>query len=397
MSITVRDAPQTREDAVERARSLFPLIRSHARQADDMRSLPQEVVDTFMESGLVRLLVPRRWGGTELGLLAQFEAAVELGRAGGAMGWVGSFLMDHPFFVAHMDERAQSDVWEGPDGPDAPIATSFVPVGQVSPADGGWLLTGDWAWASGVQFCRWILLGGMVAGDDGAPPQYRLFLVPTSDVEVIDTWYSAGLRGSGSNTVQVRNAYVPDYRTLIMAGMREGQAPGAGIHDNPIYHAPQMAHGGSAMVAPAVGIARGVVDAWREMVQVKAHSYSREQVAAGAPMQLCLAEAATRIDCADMLVRRALELVESGVPITLEDRVRNRRDITYATRLLTAAMNDLIGTAGASALLDDSPIQRGWRDVRAIACHVFCNFNAAGENYGRMAFGFPLNPRDPFF
>jgi 3-hydroxy-9,10-secoandrosta-1,3,5(10)-triene-9,17-dione monooxygenase len=150
-------------------------------------------------------------------------------------------------------------------------------------------------------------------------------------------------------------------------------------------------------VAPAIGIARGVVQAWQDLVHSKAHSYTQDQVAAGIPMQLCLAEADARIDCADMLVRRALELVESGVPITLEDRVRNRRDITYATRLLTAAVNDLMGMAGASGLRDDSPIQRGWRDVRAIACHVFCNFNAAAENYGRMQFGFDLNPRDPFF
>jgi len=158
-----------------------------------------------------------------------------------------------------------------------------------------------------------------------------------------------------------------------------------------------MSHGGSAMVAPAIGIARGVVEAWQDHVRSKANSYTQEQVAGAIPMQLCLAEADARIDCADMLVRRALQLVESGRPITLEDRVRNRRDITYATRLLTAAVNDLMGMAGASALRDDSPIQRGWRDVRAIACHVFCNFNAAAENYGRMQFGFDLNPRDPFF
>lgn len=396
MSTTLRDAPQNGAEAAERARALFGLIRERAREADDARRLPQEVVDAFVATGLVRVLVPQRWGGAELGLLAQYDASVELGRAGGAMGWVGSFLMDHPFFLAHFDERAQAEVWEGPEGPDTLIATSFVPVGRVAAADGGWRLSGDWGWASGVEVCRWIMLGGMVF-DEGAPPEYRLFLVPTSEVEIVDTWYSAGLRGTGSCNVVVDGVFVPDHRTLIMEGVREGNAPGADIHANPVYHTPLMSHGGSAMVAPAVGIARGVVDAWRDMVRAKAHSYTQEQVSAGIPMQLCLAEADTRIDCADMLVRRALQLVESGRPLNLEDRVRNRRDITYATRLLTGAMNDLMGMAGASALRDESPVQRGWRDVRAIASHVFCNFNAAGENYGRLAFGFPLNPRDPFF
>jgi alkylation response protein AidB-like acyl-CoA dehydrogenase len=114
-------------------------------------------------------------------------------------------------------------------------------------------------------------------------------------------------------------------------------------------------------------------------------------------MQLCLAEAAVRIDSAELLLRRCLALVDSGAEITLEDRVRNRRDITYASRVVVRAAEDLMQMAGASALRDESPIQRGWRDVRAISCHVFCNFNAAAENYGRMAFGFALNPRDPFF
>jgi alkylation response protein AidB-like acyl-CoA dehydrogenase len=113
-------------------------------------------------------------------------------------------------------------------------------------------------------------------------------------------------------------------------------------------------------------------------------------------MQLCLAEAAVRIDSAELLLRRCLAMVDSGAMITLADRVRNRRDVTYVGRILVRAVEDLMQMAGASALRDESPIQRGWRDVRAISCHVFCNFNAAAENYGRMALGHPLNPRDVF-
>ena len=113
-------------------------------------------------------------------------------------------------------------------------------------------------------------------------------------------------------------------------------------------------------------------------------------------MQLCLAEAAVRTDSAELLLRRCLAMVDSGTPITLEDRVRNRRDVTYVNRILVRVVEDLMQLAGASALRDESPIQRGWRDVRAISCHVFCNFNAAAENYGRMSLGFPLNPRDAF-
>jgi 3-hydroxy-9,10-secoandrosta-1,3,5(10)-triene-9,17-dione monooxygenase len=382
--------------AVERARSLFPLLRRLAPQAESERHLPVEMVAAVVGAGLVRTLVPKRWGGSELDLTTHMEIAIELGRAYGSMAWVGSFLIDHPFILAHFNEEAQRDVW-GADGPDVLIATSFVPVGRVTPAEGGWLLSGDWAWASGVGHAAWVMLGGMVADPATEGAEYRLFLVPTREVVIADTWYSAGLRGSGSDNVVADGVFVPEHRTVAMNTLRDAHSPGAEVNTAPLYNQPFMSYGGHAMVAPGIGIARGVVDAWQEHVRSKSHSYTQDQVAAAIPMQLCLAEAAVRIDSAELLLRRCLAMVDSGTEITLADRVRNRRDITYASRILVRAVEDLMQMAGASALRDESPIQRGWRDVRAISSHVFCNFNAAAENYGRMAFGFPLNPRDPFF
>lgn len=391
--------PESREEAVERARSLGPLLRELARTAEDSRHLPAEMIEAFTDAGLVRTQVPTRWGGTELGILAHMDVAIEVGRAYGSMGWVASFLIDHAFLLAHFEEAAQREVWEA-DGPDARIASSFAPVGEVSAAHRGWRLSGEWSWASGIEHCGWIMLGGLIfpasSSDDGHP-EYRLFLVPTGDVTIRDTWYSAGLRGSGSDNVVVRDVFVPDHRTLVMETVREGRSPGARVNPAPVYVAPLMAWGGHAMVAPAIGIARGALDAWREAASAKVHSYTQEQVAAGLPMQITLAQAAAQIDAADTLVRTCLAEVEAGKEFTLEDRVRNRRDITYASNLLVEAMGALMQMAGASALRDESPVQRGWRDVQAISNHVFCNFNAAAENYGRMAFGLPVNPRDPFF
>jgi len=136
------------------------------------------MVAALVEAGLVRALVPRRWGGDELGLTTHMEIAIELGRAYGSAAWVGSFLIDHAFILAHFGEQAQQDVWAG-GGPDALIATSFVPVGRVEPADGGWRLSGNWAWASGAGHAGWIMLGGMVPDADRTH-EYRLFLVPAT-------------------------------------------------------------------------------------------------------------------------------------------------------------------------------------------------------------------------
>lgn len=190
---------------------------------------------------------------------------------------------------------------------------------------------------------------------------------------------------------------MPEHRSLVMESVREGHPPGASTNTDPHFRAPLMTHAGYAMVAPAIGIARGVIDQWVENARSKVHSYTHEQLSAVLPMQLQLAESAALVDTAERLVRDCLERVQSGDDLALEDRVRNRRDISFSARLLMRAVDDLMQTAGASALRDESPIQRGWRDVRTIGCHVMLNFTAAAENYGRMAMGLPLNPRDPFF
>jgi 3-hydroxy-9,10-secoandrosta-1,3,5(10)-triene-9,17-dione monooxygenase len=391
----VASAPsQIGSDLVQRAKGLYEFMRERARRAEEDRLLLPEMAEAFTSAGLVRTVVPARFGGEGLGLTDALDVTIEVARAYGSMGWVGSFWSDHPHWIGFYPPQAQHEVWA--DGPDARVATSFVPVGKVSPTSGGYRLSGDWSWASGVGLSAWVMLGGLVPRDDG-PPQNRLFLVPTSEATVIDTWFTAGLRGTGSDNVLVEDVFVPEHRTLAMETVREGCAPGAETNTDPHFRAPLMTHAGYAMVGPAIGIARGVIDDWSASARSKAHSYTREQVSAALPMQLQLAESAVLVDTAEMLVRGCLERVQSERELGLEDRVRHRRDISFAARLLTRSVDDLMQMAGASAFRDESPIQRGWRDVRTIACHVMLNFPAAAENYGRMALGLPLNPRDPFF
>jgi 3-hydroxy-9,10-secoandrosta-1,3,5(10)-triene-9,17-dione monooxygenase len=383
-----------REELVARARGLFEFMRERAPKAEHERHLLPDMVSAFTDAGLVRPLVPRRWGGAGLGLADALTITIEVARAYGSIGWVGSFWSDHPHWIGFYPEAAQQEVWA--QGPDARVATSFVPAGKVVPTDGGFLLSGEWSWASGVGFSAWVMLGGLVP-HEGGPPELRLFLVPTSEVTVVDTWFNAGLRGTGSDNVIADSVFVPEHRTLPMESVREGRPPGSEVNDDPHFRAPLMTHAGYAMVGPAIGIARGVIEDWAANARAKAHSYTKEQVAATVPMQMQLAESAVLVDTAELLVRRCLERVQSDAELGLDDRVRHRRDISFAARLLTRAVDDLMQTAGASAMRDESPIQRGWRDVRTIALHIMLNFNAAAENYGRHALGLPLNPRDPFF
>jgi alkylation response protein AidB-like acyl-CoA dehydrogenase len=206
-AVTAASSPAA-ADLVARARELHDFMRERARQADESRHLLPEMVDAFTRAGLVRTLVPTRWGGAGLALTDALDITIEVARAHGSMGWVGSFWSDHPHWVGFYPEPAQQEVWA--DGPDQRIATSFVPVGKVTAADGGYRLSGEWAWASGVGFSAWVMLGALVPGDEG-PLQNRLFLVPTADVTVVDTWFSAGLSGTGSDTVVAQDVIHDGY------------------------------------------------------------------------------------------------------------------------------------------------------------------------------------------
>jgi 3-hydroxy-9,10-secoandrosta-1,3,5(10)-triene-9,17-dione monooxygenase len=384
----------TAAELAERARSLFPLLREHARRADDERRLPQEMVDAVVDAGLVRMLVPRRFGGYGLGFTSLLDVVLELGRASGSLAWVACFWADHAQWLALCPEQAQEEVWAG--GPDTRIATSFAPAGKAEAADGGWLLRGDWPWASGIDHSDWVMLGAVVPRGGGGM-ETRLFVVPTGEIEIVDTWYNAGLRGSGSNNVVADGVFVPDRRSVSMLDVREGRAPGTSVNTGPVFTSPLMTHAGYGMIAPAIGVAYGVIEAWAEQAKQKTHSYTKEQLAGALPMQMRLAESSALVETAELLIRTRLEAVERGEATTLAHRVRHRRDISFAMTLVTRAVDDLIQMAGAGALRDESPIQRGWRDVRAAACHVMLNFNAAAENYGRFALELPLNERDPFF
>lgn len=383
-----------KQDFLGKARELADVFRAQALASETKRSLSDETVTAFEQSGLVRLLVPARFGGYEQDFRYAVDVLEAMGAGDGSAGWVCGYWIEHSYLVALFPAGGQEAVWA--DGPDARVSTSFAPRGTVQIVDGGYQVTGQWPWCSGVDHASWMILGGLVFSE-GQPPHLRLFLVPNSDYRVVDTWHNAGLTGTGSNDVVLESVFVPEERTCDMALMREGVSPGGQVNDNPIYHVPFMASELYALVATGVGIARGAVDAWIGFAREKVQSYSGEQIAEGAPLQIRLAELTADIDAADLLLRRAVDSLSDTAGVTMEIRVRNRRDFTAAMRKLVQAVDSLLQVGGASGLFLSNPIQRGWRDVHAISTHIMMNFENAGQNFGRMALGQPLNPKDPFF
>ena len=297
-----------------------------------------------------------------------------------------------------MPEAAQREVWSA--DPDACVANVNVPGGQATPVEGGYRFTGLWPWASGIQHCGWAILAGIVppaAGAEAGPPDVRLFLVPRADFQVKDTWFVAGQRGTGSNHVAVTDAFVPEHRVAGLGDVREGNSPGSKVHDAPLYKLPFLPPMASSLMAPILGAALGAYETWREVTRTRVTMYSRDQVATLSHQQIRMAETSAELDSAQLLLRRSLDTMRPGGMLTLQQRVQVRRDYAYAATLCVRAVERLYTASGAAANFESNPLQRYWRDVHAMSVHAGINFDAAGENFGRLELGLPLNPKDPLF
>jgi 3-hydroxy-9,10-secoandrosta-1,3,5(10)-triene-9,17-dione monooxygenase len=391
------DAIPTAEELVSRARALAPKLRERAVQAERDRNIPQESVDEFIDAGLIHTLQPKRWGGYEHDHEVAFDISVELGKSTcGSSAWCLNYLADHACILALFPEEAQHDVWSHNKA--ACIATSAAPTGKVALAPGGYRLDGRWSWCSGLRHSQWIMIGGLVFRPGEEHPDMRLYLVPVSELKQDDTWYCAGLRASGSNTVVADNVFVPEHRSVSFSTLRDACSPGGKVNTNPIYNAPFIAVHSYALLGPVLGVARGGYGDFVEWTRKRYLTYTQLNIAQHVPVQIRVAEIAAEIDAAELLARRAFKLARPDYSsMSLETRTLLRRDFVYAVRKLREALDDLVKISGSSGLMDDNSIQRCWRDAHAISSHVVMNWDVPAENFGRMEFGLGLNPNYPMF
>ena len=395
-------APQSQkipaaEELVARARALAPKLRERAVQAERDRNIPQASVDEYIAAGLIHILQPKRWGGYEHDHEVAFDVAVELGKSTcGSSAWCLNYLTDHACILALFPEEAQHDVWSRNTA--ACIATSAAPTGKVSVAPGGYRLDGRWSWCSGLRHSQWIMIGGLVFREGDDHPDMRLYLVPVSEVKQDDTWFCAGLRASGSNTSLLDSVFVPEHRSVSFSTLRDGCSPGSKININPIYRTPFIAVHSYALLAPALGLARGGYADFVQWTRQRYLTYTQLNIAQHVPVQIRIAEIAAQIDAAELFARRAFVAARKDYSgMSIETRTLLRRDFTYAVRMVREAMDDLVKISGSSGLMDDNSVQRCWRDVHAISSHVVMNWDVPAENFGRMELGLGLNPAYPMF
>jgi 3-hydroxy-9,10-secoandrosta-1,3,5(10)-triene-9,17-dione monooxygenase len=376
-----------------RAQTLVPQLRERASRTEELRHLPPETERDLHEAGLFRILQPKRVGGLEFDYVALVDVADVIGRADASVAWNLVNLASHHWMLGMFDPRAQDLVWDK--DPDALIASSFVfPAGRARKVDGGYLLSGNWPFSSGVDSSEWNMLAAIVATDDEADGiEYRIFLLNRSDTRIIETWNASGLKGTGSNNVDVNDVFVAEAMTLAVKDLAGGPTPGSAVNPNPLYALPVFSLFPYVLSGVALGNAQACLDDYVEVARHRASTYNRTRLGDLQSTQIKIAQASAKIDAARLIMRatciEAMADARRGHIPDMAVKTRARRDGAYSVNLCTEAVSLLFSASGARGLFTSGALQRQFRDAHAINSHIAFSFDAAGTNYGRVALGLP--------
>ncbi|WP_018657683.1 acyl-CoA dehydrogenase family protein [Actinomadura flavalba] len=388
-------------EVIERARTLADALVARQAETERRTRYAPDVHEAFTEAGLYRILVPPRYGGYGLGAHTFLRVAATIARGCPSTGWMYLFASAHALPVATLFPPEAQDELFG-DGHFLCPAT-VAPSGTAERSDGGWTLTGSWRYASGSPYATHFLGHVLVpppGGDADDEPVPMMFIAPRDRWRLEDDWGGQlGLRGSGSNTVVLERAFVPDRYTLpghLSQLSVTDDAPGRSLH-GPGYGGGPLSFMLLELGALAVGIAYGALDAYSELMRTRTTLYPPIVPRTEDPdYQFRYGEAAAMIHTAEAAVLHAARewdeaCARGAAAFTRDEELRLALVAREAVRLCWRAVeSQLVPTAGSSALVDGARFARVWRDLSMLHGHgglgVFLSL-IANRDLARLRFG----------
>ena len=374
---------------LERARVLIPRLAERAPAATASRRLPPETIAEYHDTGILRILQPRRFGGMQgrFSLFARIAEELSWGCASSA--WVYAVLAEHQWIIAQYPERAQIDVWG--DDPLAVASSSLAPRAAAERvASGGWRLSGRYTFSSGCDYAQWAIIGAFL-GEAGDPRHIAYLLVPLAETEIVDDWQVLGLAGTGSKSLVLRDVFVPEHRVVMVADLFAGTPPGALVHpDYPVLRAPRGYLVSFSLPTVCIALGGRALDIVCRALPGRL-SRGVTKLAESEVVQMNLGEAAAAIDAATTLLHHGRDQttaeVGSGRRITPAEALRVRRDMVWAQHQVGWALERLCELCGARWVYDSDPLQEIRRDVMTILTHHAANRQAAYAPYGSLLLG----------
>jgi 3-hydroxy-9,10-secoandrosta-1,3,5(10)-triene-9,17-dione monooxygenase len=391
---------------IARAVALRPKLRAQQDENDERGTYSEELHQEFIKAGFYRCTQPKMFGGYEFDLATFYKTMTEIACGHPGVGWCIGLAASHAFEIAsHWSEQAQVELF-GNDG-------HFIaphrapPMGTLTPADGGYLMNGTWDYCSGIPYATHFI-GGCLLKRQGEPPQHVHAIVPKGSYTILDDWGGdkvLGMRASGSNSVRVENAFVPEHHVGVLsaglgsdpAGMEHG-TPGTRLHGNPMYLGRLAGPFHATLVMPIVGAARAALDEYEDVITTRKtlslppiprYQHADFQRSFGGALTLTDAAEALMIKGCEMYADYCARWARDGTPITLEENMRLWGMIQHAGRMASEAVELLFHTAGSAPARKGHRLQRYFNDVAMYRGHSSSQFLAFQAGLARLHFGLP--------
>ncbi len=378
----------TPEILVQRARDMIPRLKERARQTETDRKVPDQTVAEMKEAGLFRVLQAKQYGGYEMDPQVFYNVCMTLAEGCMSTAWIYGVIGVHNWQLALFDPKASEEVWGKDTG--VLVASTYMPKGQVKPVEGGFRFSGRWGFSSGIDHCDWVLLGGLIFAE-GQPPEYRTFLLPKSDYEIVDTWHVMGLKGTGSKDIVVKDVFVPEYRTHKATDGFMGTNPGRNTFTSDLYKLPFGQIFVRAVSSAAIGGLQGALDTFLDFAKVRVGDMGNK-TSEQAPAQLAASEAALAIDEMKLVLNRNFDVlmakIRAGQPLDdIQQRLHFRHQASQVVERCAKHAYQLFSACGGRGIFVDFPLHRYMFDIMAARGHYANNPEQFGRNHGGFLLG----------
>lgn len=375
---------------VETARSFQPAIAARVDEIETVRRLPADLAAGMAKAGLFRIALPKSLGGHELppaDIVATIEAVAE---ADASVGWCLMIGSTTNLSIAWLPHETAAAIFADP----ATITGGvFAPMGKAVVEGGHYRVSGRWSWCSGSANCHWLFGGATIHENGelrtlpGGRPDARMMIMPRADVDLLDTWHAAGLKGTGSGDMAVKDLLVPQERSVSLVADKP-------VEQGALYLFPVFGMLALGIAGVASGNARAALDALKSGLAARRPMGSTKSAAERATVQVEYARADAMLSAARALLfdtlHAAWETARQTGDVGLQTRARLRLAATHMVRTAADVTRMAYDLGGGSALYLESPLQRRFRDAHAMTQHMMVQ-PGTYELAGRVLLGLPTD------
>jgi alkylation response protein AidB-like acyl-CoA dehydrogenase len=369
------------------ASKLGPLIAEHSSEGEANRRVPAIVMNAIKEAGLARMVTPKSLGGLEADPVTCARVIEEVSRHDSATGWTLQAANSGDFYCARLPDEGVEEIYAA--GPDVVMALAIHPPMEAIPVDGGYRVSGQNPLSSNISDADWLMILVHSPGVEGL----RGAFIPKQDLTVVDTWYTMGMRGTDSNDVAVKEAFVPTARTWPLEPVFE---PGSHFQ-GPLYAYPSLGEGIFILAPVGLGIATQAIDEFKRLAQGKTPFMSATSLRERPMAQMALGKAEGVLCSARSFfyetVAQAWERTVSGQASTKEEKAKLMLAAVHLMQSSVKAVDYVSNVAGSSGIYTRSPMERAFRDIHTVRHHGWVSESRYGT-YSQVVLGlepdFPL-------